>query len=485
MHQENATCSFLRIVLPVVRPCKGILLAFIWLFFTHTGFSQQFIAFAANGKEYRAAISWVVKYKGAEYKAKTEHTFSTTGTDAFDLAVNFNFQNDSVPLENDIVWGFQFSQNGDIISPAANEKRSRSKSLFQRFEITGSGTAGLTIVPKVWKRSAGGKFDPLGLGTPIKLSFNITIGSVQAPSDAGAPVKTPGPADSLTANRDTVKAEPATAEAVEENTAYIEATASADTLQKIKALRDFVDKYAVSNPKSVLVAKAIKNIPLGTSIPEKRSDGTVSYTLNYAVKPVVDSSQVRGWRWKLSPSEFGKYQLTLTSLHDSIQSFRIADLGKNAPFNQPKELRPFQRIIVRLDGVTRDSFRIKVIGGAPPFIVFLSQSKIPKWRQVLNRTDTVWAFSKDVCQICKSGPTTLEVYDSDLSTLLLKVDDAVRIFKINYFFVLFAGIAAILLVYFSYNPLRRYWRRYAYERKLRQIESWEEREEQTRKRNKQ
>ncbi len=464
------------------RNCKGILLALAGLLYCLAGRAQQSIAFNLNGNDYRINVSWVVRHNNTEARLKTEHAFTTDGQDAFDLAVFFNFA-DSLPPDNDVVWGFQFNSSSDMISPGANEKRSRSKSLFQRFELAGGGQATLTIIPKVWKRNAAGKFDVLVAGNPIKLSFTITGSSPLAASDRTGQSDPSGSADSVrTPAASSKPAAPQTVapEATEEGAAYNEATTAGDTLQKIKALREFVDKYAAANPKSPLVAKAIKDIPLGTSVPEKKSDGTIAYTLDYAVKPVVDSATVKGWRWSLAQSEFGQYKLTLTSLHDSLKSFKIADLGKNAPFNQPKELRPFERISVRLAGLTGDSFRIRVQGGTPPFIVFLSQNRIPKWRQVLSQTDTVWAFSKDVCLLCKSGNSTLEVYDSDLSTLLLKVDDAVNIFKINYFYLSLFCIALILLVYFTYRPLRSFWQRYTFEKRLRQIKAWEIKEEEAR-----
>lgn len=439
-----------------------------------TAHAQQTLPVEWNGKTYQADVSWVVKHNNSDFRSKTEHIFDLQLDPSIDLAVYFNFSNDSLPPDPDVVWGFQFNHTGGLLTPGTNEKRARSRSQFQRFEVARAGTTTLTITPRAWRKTASGKFEPIASGKPFNLVFTITDSSRPLAARPITPdtsrrtipeIPRPNPAES-----------PATSELRAEETAFADARAVPDTIQKIKALMDFVDKYAPLKPQSKLVAEAIRNVPLGISVPEDRGDGTYTYTLNYASRPIIDSAEVRGWDWQLMEGPFGKYRLVLTDLRDTVHRFKLADSGKNAPFNTPKELHPFERINIRFLGEFGDSFRIRAVGGNPPFMVFLVQDGFPKERYIMDQTDTTWSFSKVACNQCRTGAYSLEVYTSDFSTLLLKVDKAVHVRRISYALVLLGVLISIPLLYFAARHFRRFWTIFTYERKLRQIEKWEIRE---------
>lgn len=76
-------------------------------------------------------------------------------------------------------------------------------------------------------------------------------------------------------------------------TDYAAAKNVTDTIQRTRALINFVDKYSTTQPRSELVAKAVKDIPLGVSIPSIRGEGTYAYTLDYPVNLYIDSAKVR------------------------------------------------------------------------------------------------------------------------------------------------------------------------------------------------
>ncbi|MBK6930892.1 MAG: hypothetical protein IPH12_08440 [Saprospirales bacterium] len=442
-----------------------------WWFEPSFALAQQSISINVEGKIYRADIFWTIRHNNLDYKGVTIYSFDRSLSATFDLAVHFKFKNDSIPQDNNLVWGFQFNQTGDILFPPANEKRSRSARQFQRFDMRSTGEASLTIIPKIWKKLAGGGFEPLNMGTPFTLGFKIT-------DSGGAALVSNNPAvDNLNGpNAGSTPEQPLAGKDQEESRAYAAATTMSDSTEKIKALIDFVDKYAAERPASPLVATAIKNVPLGTSLPKNRGDGSITYTLDYAVNPVIDTAGVQGWKWELSEFAFGRYELKLQDLGDSVHSIRIADLGKNAPFNRPRELRPFDRISVQLIGQDREFFQLKVEGGVPPFIVFLSQDKIPRERYILTRTDTVWSLRKSDCRLCKTGKHTLEVYNSDFSTLLLRAQNSIQIFRVNYYFAGLLGVLVISLFILLFKPLRRAWRMYRYERQMSEIEAWEKKE---------
>jgi hypothetical protein len=432
------------------------------------GHAQQSISFSIDGYTYQADINWIVKHNRTNYQGKVAHALDRSVDPSVDLVVLFKFRYDSIPGDQNLVWGFQFSEEGGLLTPTRNDKRSRSLKLFQRFQLTGTGNASLLISPKVWRKSSSNQFNIVTLAEPFKLNFNISEGAVTALN--GAPVP-----DSL--NNKPVQTIPSsTASSEAESIAYNLAIAESESTQKIKALMNFVDKFSTAKTSSPLVTEAIKNVPLATSLPVNKEGKRFSYTLNYAVNPVIDTSSVRGWRWTLSESDFGRYQLILDDIGDSVHSFKIADLGKNAPFNQPREIRPFDKIQVTLEGEDRNSFWFRLEGGVPPFIVFLSQNQIPKARYVINYTDTLWTIPKSSCKLCKSGPHTLEVYDNDFTTLLLRADKAIHITRINYIYLGLLAVAILLIIYFSFKPLKRARDRYLYEKRLRDIEAWEEKD---------
>lgn len=445
---------------------------------TIRGLAQQPLTFSVNGKSYNAEISWVVKHNNVEFKSKSTHNLDIGKATAFDLAVYFNFINDSLP-GNDIVWGFQFSQNGNLISPPANEKRSRSKNQFQRFNIAGVGGAGLVITPKAWQRTASGRFEPVGQSSSFTLAFNFSD-SNQAP----APGATPPPATPVASNSPAKPAEntrpqkpvAANPEDTKEEQDYTAARNMKDTIQKIRALIDFVDKYAATKPKSALVANAVKDIPLGISVPTARGDGTYAYTLDYPVNLYIDSSKVRGWRWNLTKTPSGKYELVLTDLKDTVHAFPLIDAGKNAPFNLPKELSPFEKVKVEYLGETKDSFQLRLAGGVPPFIVFISKNGFPVERFVIDATNTTKIFSKDDCEGCKSGTYAIEVYSSDFTTLLLRVEEAIHVRRIRYLWILLFSVVGFPVVYFIVKLIPRLWEWLAYQKMLLEIRILEIRE---------
>lgn len=437
--------------------------------------AQQALEFAIAGQQYRTQFSWVLKHVNTEYRAKPAFVLDRAKNANFDLIVSFSFDNDSLPVDKNVVWGFQFRETGGLILPASNAKRSRSAKQFQRFTATGIGNAGLTIVPMVWKIGGGG-LEVLSQGNPVPMNFNFVENPLEGDNGLANPLPNAGANQTRTDSPAAAPAPVPGGNTEDEAQAYAEAKSEPDTLRKIKALIDFVDKFAEAKPGSPLVAKAIKDIPLRASIPEKKGGNTYTYTLNYAVNPVVDTSHVRGWQWRLSQGQSGKYQLVLTDLKDSVHSFRIADLGKNAPFNRPRDLKPLERVLIRYLGETSDSFRVQASGGNAPFIVFLSQNGYTKERYIIEKTDQIWTFAKDVCQQCGNGPHTLEVYENDLSTLLLREPDAVHIQKLTTWMLLLGAVglafaAWLLLVWFP-----KFWKRYRYVQKLRDIEQWEEKE---------
>lgn len=438
------------------------------------GISQQTITFQTEGKTYRAEVFWVVKHVGGTFQNTSAHTLDLKKDAAFDLEVQFKFQDDLQPPDNDVVWGFQFRQGGNLITPATGEKRARSTKQFQRFQVSGPGNATLTISPKVWQRNAAAQFEIIGQSAPVALGF-----SAAAATDAAAtapPTTPPPPPTAQPANKPAPAPAPPTAQQAAQQAeaqAYAQALSKTDPDQRTKALLDFIDQYGASGTKSEFVDKALKEVPLGTSLPQRKGAGTVTYTFDYAVRPVVDTANVRGWGWELSEFGRGRYALTLNDLGDTVHTIQVADIGKNAPFNRPRELHPFEKTNVALVGQTRDSFHLKVSGGRPPFVAYLSQKNVPRIRYVLPRTDTTWAFSKDLCTACKGGPHTLEVYTSDFSTLLLRIEGGIKIFKTDYYFLALYTVLSILVLFFAYKPIRRAWQQYQYKRKLRDIESWE------------
>ncbi len=469
---KRLDCLGLPAVINYRMMLPAVLLFLLWII-PHTGKSQQTVSFNIDGFTYQANINWVVKHNGADFPGRTAHAVNRSLDGTIDLMVLFKFRYDSIPDDQNLVWGFQFSHEGGLLSPARNEKRSRSVKLFQRFQLTGTGNASLLISPKVWRKTRSNQFEVVALAQPFKLNFAI--------SENGDLVSNTSSIRDSIQNRPQQSNETNAADnptvTDEERAAFNQASKEVESTQKIKAFMSFVDKFSPEKPASPLVTEAIKNVPLSTSLPDKKGGGkTFSYTLNYAVNPVIDTSSVKGWRWTLSESDFGRYQLILNDLGDTVHSFRIADLGKNAPFNRPREISPFDTIKVTLEGEDSDAFYLRFLGGNPPFIVFLSQDQIPKARYFIEQTDTLVSIPKSTCKLCKNGAHTLEVYDSDFNTLLLHADKAIHIRRLNYFQAGLIAVGIILAIYFLFNPARRAWKRYIYEKQLREIEEWEKKD---------
>lgn len=471
--------------LPMLARTHGKAFGVLWcativlILSTATGHAQQLLSFNVGGKSYTAEILWTVKHNNTEYKAKTAHPLDLAKAGTFDLAVFFKFRNDSLPPDGNIVWGFQFSQSGNLFTPLDGEKRSRSKNQFQRFNFTGTGHSVMTIIPKVWQKSGTGRFDMIRQGNPFALTFDFTNSNLPPVSEVAGPAGTPDAGSETATPANTTPAVPPTDEPQQKSKVDIDYTAAkaiVDTIQRTRALIDFVDKYSATAPKSELVAKAVRDIPLSISLPNSKKEGTYTYTLDYPVNLFIDSSKVKGWSWNLSKTQAGKYELVLTDLKDSVHTFTLTDLGKNAPFNLPKELSPFEKIKVELIGQSSDSFQLRVIGGVPPFIVFLSQNGFPVERYIIENTNTIQAFSKADCERCETGAYTLEVYSSDFSTLLLRVEKAVKIRKINYLLVLLFCTVGIPVFFYGLKFLRRLWQWLVYQKTLRDIHVWEQRE---------
>ena len=447
-------------------------LLFLFCVIPNSGKAQQTVSFNIDGFTYQADINWVVKHNGTEYPGRTAQAVNRSQDGTIDLMVLFKFRYDSIPDDQNLVWGFTFSHDGGLLSPARNEKRSRSVKLFQRFQLTNTGNASLLISPKVWRKTRSNQFEVVTLAQPFKLNFAIS-------ENGGLTTNTTVLKDSIknkSQQTNEVKTADKSAVTDAEREAFNQAVNEVEASRKIKAFMSFVDKFSPEKPASPLVTEAIKNVPLAASLPDKKGRKTFSYTLNYAINPVIDTSSVKGWHWTLSESDFGQYQLILNDLGDTVHSFRFADLGKNAPFNRPREISPFDTIKVTLEGEDSDAFYLRFLGGNPPFIVFLSQEQIPKVRYFVEQTDTLIAIPKSTCELCKNGAHTLEVYDSDFSTMLLHADKAIHIKRLNYFQVGLIVVGIILAIYFLFNPARRAWKRYVYEKQLREIAEWEKKD---------
>ncbi len=439
--------------------------------------AQRTVVFQSGDQTWRAEFFWAIKHAGNEYKSRSAHTIDRSKDASFDLEATFRFRNDSLPADNDVVWGFQFRQNGSVISPASNEKYTRSLRLFQRFQASGTGNASLTIIPKAWKRNAAGQYEAIGQAAPVTLGFSVTDGS----SVVAPPAPTPAPAEPVvTTPPENRPVQPTTTPAANtaaqqaEAQAYAQAQGQTDSILRAKALLNFIDVHeGKTGVNSALVNKALKDVPMGISLPVRRDGGSFLYVLDNALNPVVDTGSLRGWEAQLTAIAPGRYELAIRYLSDSLHLIRIADIGKNAPYNKPTELRPFEKIQVELAGETPDSFRIRVTGGVPPFIVYLSQDNIPKIRYLLTRTDTTWTLGKSDCEVCDNGAHTLEVYNRDFSTLLLRAEKSIKISKTNYFYLALYGMTALMLLFFLYKPILRGWRHFQYTRTLRDIEVWE------------
>ncbi|MCS6928544.1 MAG: hypothetical protein NZM43_03510 [Saprospiraceae bacterium] len=451
--------------------CRWKLTMALWLCGVLPLQAQQTFAFPVEGKNYRVEVNWNVKHSGKTYANITAHALDFSANNAFDLEVQFRFPEEVPPPEIELLFGFQYRQGGSLIAPSEGEKRARSMRHFQRFQAIGGGNATLTLTPKVWRRTPEGTIEPLAAGSPTTLGF----ATLEKPSTSTAAALPPIPDTPVrSAPVPSPPTEPPLTPAQKaENDAYAKATGVPDSVQRIRALIDFIDQYRTSSPQSPNVQKALREVPLSASLPQAKAPKQVTYVLEYAVNPVIDTSQADRWQWKIENISPGRYQLTLSALSDTATAFTLADVGKSAPFNQPRTLQPFARVQVSLVGQTKDLFTIRFVGGTPPFMVYLLQDRITRMRYLVSHTDTVVALSKAACTVCPDGLYTLEVYTGDFSTLLLREMNIIEIDRPNRLPILLAlGAVALLLVVFRKSIVQG-WRYYKYRRQLREIEAWE------------
>lgn len=456
--------------------CAGRLLAagVVLCFFGATPLrAQQRLVFSLDGKTYRVEASWNVKHAGSTYANATAHALDFSKGNAFDLEVQFRFPDETPPPEMELLLGFQYRHGGSTLAPTEGEKRARGLRHFQRFQAVGGGNATLILTPRVWHRTPEGSVEILASGSPTTLGF----ASAATPTTPAAAAPTP-PADT-TARPSAPPPAPApqepplTAAQKAENEAYAKVISTPDSAQRIRAMIDFVDQYRAVNPPSPNVQKALREVPLSASLPQLQAPGRVSYVLDYAVRPVIDSAQANRWRWELKNIAPGRFQLNLSVLSDTVTTFALADAGKSAPFDRPRLLQPFEKMQVALVGQTSDGFTLRLVGGTPPFMVYLLQDRVTRMRYMVSQTDTTVTLSKVACTVCQDGPHTLEVYTGDFSTLLLREIDAIHIDRPNRWpLILALGLTLFLLIVF-HKSIGQWWRHYQYQRKLREIEAWE------------
>mgnify|MGYP007030112506 CR=1 FL=1 len=444
-----------------------------WVSLLWPATAQQSFVFPLNGKNYRVEVSWSVKHAGTVYTNASAHTLDFSKANAFDLEVQFRFPDEAPPPESGLLWGFQYRHAGSMLAPTDGEKRARSVRQFQRFQAVGSGNATLTLTAKVWRRTSEGEAELLASGQPTTLGFaraaaaTTTVSASPSPSDTAKTLPSPPPPATLPS------ALPLTPAAKAESEAYTKAASEPDSAQRIKALIDFVERHQMDYKQSPIVQKAMREIPLSTSLPQPKGRTEVTYLLNYAVKPSVDTNKSQQWSWALKNIGPGKFELTVRPLTDTARTLTLADEGKAPPFNRPRTLQPFEKVQVTLLSQTREDFTLRLSGGSPPFVAFLSQDHITRIRYYLPHTDTTWTLSKALCTVCKGGAHTLEVYTGDFSTLLLREIDGVYIHRFNYVLWMLAPSVALLLLLVFRKPIAKGWKTYQYQRKLRDIEAWE------------
>ncbi len=442
----------------------------VWVSLLWPAAAQQSFIFPLNGKNYRVEMVWSVKHAGSVYSNTSAHTLDFSKANAFDLEVQFRFPDEVPPPESELLWGFQYRHSGNVLAPTDGEKRARSLRQFQRFQAIGSGNATLTLTAKVWRRSSEGDAELLVSGPPITLGFaRTTTTTVITPPSSSDTEKTPPPLPPTP----TSQALSLTPERKAESEAYAKASSEPDSAQRIKALIDFVERHQMPHQQSPIVQKAMREIPLSTSLPQPKGNTEVTYLLNYAVKPSVDTNKSQQWSWALKNIGPGKFELTVRPLTDTARTLVLADEGKAPPFNRPRMLQPFEKVQVTLLSQTREDFTLRLIGGSPPFVVFLSQDHVTRIRYQVPYTDTTWTLSKALCTVCKGGPHTLEVYAADFSTLLLREVDGIYIYRFNYALWIVLPSVVLLLLLVLRKPIAKGWKTYQYRRKLRDIEAWE------------
>ncbi len=434
--------------------------------------TQQSFVFNVEGRNYRVEVSWSVKHAGNTYANATAHSFDFSKGNAFDLEVQFRFLDEVPPPEVELLLGFQYRHGGSALAPTEGEKRARGMRHFQRFQAVGGGAATLTLTPKVWRRTLDAGVELLASGSPITLGFAAAPAVSSAPSVV-APTPNIDSASRPTPPPAPPQEPPLTFAQKAESEAYAKAVSTPDSAQRIRALIDFVDQYRAVHPPSLNVQKALREVPFSTSLPKNQATNQVSYVLDYAVRPFIDTAQANRWQWDLKNVAPGRFQLTLSPLSDTVTTFMLADIGKSAPFDRPRVLQPFEKVQVSLVSQSKEGFTLRFAGGTPPFMVYLLQDRITRMRYLVPQTDTTLTLSKDACTVCKDGPHTLEIYTGDFSTLLLRQEDAISIERANRWLpMLTISIALFLLIAF-HKPLRKWWQHYWYYRKLREIEAWE------------
>ncbi|MCS7037668.1 MAG: hypothetical protein RMJ33_05095 [Saprospiraceae bacterium] len=435
--------------------------------------AQQTFVFAIDGKSYRVEASWNVKHAGSSYANATAHTLDFSKGNAFDLEVQFRFPDEAPPPEVELLLGFQYRHGGSTLAPTEGEKRARGLRHFQRFQSVGGGNATLTLTPKVWRRTPEGTVEVLASGAPTTLGFTPSS-ATPAPTTAATPATPASDTTTKPAAAPTAPQTPTSTPAQQaENEAYAKASSEPDSAQRIRAFIDFLDQYRTTNPQSPNVQSALRAVPLSASLPQPQGAKKVSYVLDYAVRPVIDTAQANRWQWELKNIAPGRFQLTLSALSDTATTFVLSDAGKSVPFNRPRLLQPFEKVQVVLAAQTKDAFTLRLVGGTPPFMVYLLQERVTRMRYLVSQTDTTLTLSKAACTVCKDGPHTLEVYTGDFSTLLLREIDAIQIDKPNRWPLILALSTALFLLIAFHKLLGKWWRHFQYHRKLREIEAWE------------
>ncbi len=456
----------------------------IWCVGVSTLAAQQSFTVPVNGKNYRIEVSWRIKHAGSTYVNATGHELDFTKGNAFDLELQFRFPEESPPEEADLLSGFQYRCVGSTLAPSDGEKRARGTRHFQRFQAVGEGNANIILTPKVWRQTPGNPPEVIATAPSLTLGFvrpATTIASLPARGDTAAPTS----AEPTSPPKTLPPESPVAVAQKEQEAALAKALNEPDSAQRIRALIDFLSHYQATYPSSPVVQKALRQVPLSSSLPQPQKDGKVSYVLNYAVRPEVDTAQAKGWKWELKDLSTGQYLLTLSPLSDTSTTFTLVDAGKSPPFNRPRLLQPFERVSIELLGQTRRDFTLRLKGGTPPFVAYLLQDRVTRIRYLIPQTDTIWTLSKELCTVCENGAHTLEVFTGDFSTLLLRKENSIEIKRPNYALPFLSLAAGLILFLIFRKPLASGWKYYQYRRKLRDIERWEriiEEEERQRKR---
>ncbi len=466
----NGTVTFLgKIYRLLVQVLAG---GSIWCAGVSLLAAQQSFTVPVNGKNYRIEVSWRIKHAGNTYVNATGYELDFSKGNAFDLEVQFRFPEESPPEEANLLSGFQYRCVGSTLAPSDGEKRARGTRHFQRFQAVGEGNAGIILTPKIWMQTPGNPPEVIATAPSLTLGFvrsASTVASVPVRSDTAKPtsVESTSPPETLPSQDLTDAAQK------EQEDAYAEALNEQDSVQRIRALMDLLLRYQATAPSSPVVQKALRQVPLSTSLPQPQKDGKVSYILNYAVRPEVDTTQAKNWKWELKGLSAGQYLLTLSPLSDTSTTFAVVDVGKSPPFNRPRLLQPFERVSIELLGQTRNDFTLRLKGGTPPFVAYLLQDGVTRVRYLIPQTDTTWTLSKELCTVCKNGAHTLEVFTGDFSTLLLRKENSIEIKRPNYVLPFLSLAAGLILFLILRKPLVSGWKYYQYRRKLRDIEVWE------------